>query len=283
MLAGRCLGAVHSFLACEFRQTPCSRSFTHNWLEQVGAALFVFTEKWSFGAAIYFCTFVFIFPTDESLTYVGFITFTTTGFGDYTPKTAAGRSVFVSWALLGLAATTILVSGIFQRFSNGQFTSRDNMDTVLQEVFSSKYKNVLHGGGFESVIKKYRQEKIEERVREVSNEESDVSARIRTSVVGKSSARAQQILESLPEKVLEQARVFHRFTQCLGQAGPGGAVSTDLRLILDDIGQAQKLDEKMKDEILEDYEARNVSTTPSLAILTIQIINLFSDALHPEF
>lgn len=52
--------------------------------------------------------------------YEGFITFTTTGYGDYSPKTAAGRSVFVFWALLGLATMTILVSGtldLFGRFS----------------------------------------------------------------------------------------------------------------------------------------------------------------------
>ena len=51
-----------------------------------------------------------------SLMYKGFVTFTTTGYGDYSPKTAAGRSVFVFWALLGLATMTILVSGALSLF-----------------------------------------------------------------------------------------------------------------------------------------------------------------------
>lgn len=41
----------------------------------------------------------------------GVIAFTTTGYGDYTPTSPAGRSVFVVWALLGVATMTILISG----------------------------------------------------------------------------------------------------------------------------------------------------------------------------
>lgn len=57
----------------------------------------------------------------ESLICIGFITFTTTGYGDYSPKTAAGRSVFLFWALLGLATMTILVSGKFDLSSGNGF------------------------------------------------------------------------------------------------------------------------------------------------------------------
>lgn len=52
----------------------------------------------------------------KPLIYEGFVTFTTTGYGDYSPQTAAGRSVFVFWALLGLATMTILVSGMSNPF-----------------------------------------------------------------------------------------------------------------------------------------------------------------------
>ena len=47
----------------------------------------------------------------ELITSVGFIAFTTTGYGDYSPKSPAGRSIFVFWALFGVGTMTILVSG----------------------------------------------------------------------------------------------------------------------------------------------------------------------------
>ena len=37
--------------------------------------------------------------------------FTTTGYGDFAPVTPAGRSIFVVWALVGVATMTILIAG----------------------------------------------------------------------------------------------------------------------------------------------------------------------------
>ncbi|KAF9529080.1 hypothetical protein CPB83DRAFT_853192 [Crepidotus variabilis] len=73
-----------------------------------GAAIFMRTERWSFGIAVYFC----------------FISFTTVGYGDYSPKTPAGRSIFVVWALLGVATVTILIS-------------------VVSEAYSTRYKSII--------------------------------------------------------------------------------------------------------------------------------------------
>ncbi|KAF9652571.1 hypothetical protein BDM02DRAFT_2784109 [Thelephora ganbajun] len=193
--------------------------------EQVGAASFVATEKWTFGIAVYFC----------------FITFTTTGYGDYSPKTPAGRSVFVFWALLGLATMTTLVS-------------------VLQDAFSSRYKSALYSGVFENAVKKYRQKtkaQNEKKAQEEDKQELNIFDKVRPSAVEESSARAQHTLEDLPERVLEQARVFHQHIQYIVQAEPEGAVTPDLKLMLDDIGRVQKLDERVKDEILENKDARN--------------------------
>lgn len=60
------------------------------------------------------CTFVsFIrFMVDTALlTVPGFVAFSTIGYGDFAPATPAGRSIFVVWAILGVGAMTILVSG----------------------------------------------------------------------------------------------------------------------------------------------------------------------------
>ncbi|KXN80933.1 Outward-rectifier potassium channel TOK1, partial [Leucoagaricus sp. SymC.cos] len=73
--------------------------FSTFWL--VGSAIFVATEKWSFGLALYFC----------------FITFSTVGYGDPVPRTPSGRSFFVGWALCGIATMTILISLLADRYS----------------------------------------------------------------------------------------------------------------------------------------------------------------------
>ena len=136
-------------------------------------------------------------------------------------------------------------------------------DTVLQDAFSSRYKSALYSGVFENAVKKYRQ-KAKTRGEKAAQEEEDhkelnIPTRIRPSIVEDSSARAQRNLESLPAKVLEQARVFHRYIQYLGRAEHGTAAPTDLKLMLDDISRAETLDDRMKDEILQDEEARHVS------------------------
>lgn len=74
----------------------------------MGAAIFSKTESWSFGTAVYFC----------------FVVFTTLGYGDYAPQTAAGRAIFVVWALLGIATMTILLS-------------------ILTEAYSTRYKRAI--------------------------------------------------------------------------------------------------------------------------------------------
>lgn len=69
------------------------------WL--AGSAIFMATEKWSFWLALYFC----------------FLTFSTVGYGDPAPQTPAGRSVFVGWALCGIATMAILISLLADRYS----------------------------------------------------------------------------------------------------------------------------------------------------------------------
>jgi hypothetical protein len=83
---------------------------------QVGSAIFMATEGWSYGVSMYFCrpstildrlTYQFVLIVLQS----GFVAFTTIGYGDYSPQTPAGRSVFVVWAILGVGTMTILISG----------------------------------------------------------------------------------------------------------------------------------------------------------------------------
>ncbi len=50
-------------------------------------------------------------PSTHHTPLLGFLAFSTTGFGDFSPQTPAGRSVFVVWALFGVGTLTIVVSG----------------------------------------------------------------------------------------------------------------------------------------------------------------------------
>ncbi|KDR68339.1 hypothetical protein GALMADRAFT_256966 [Galerina marginata CBS 339.88] len=88
------------------RLTVALTLFIVFWM--AGSAVFMQTEKWTFGSAVYFC----------------FVSFTTVGYGDFAPKTPAGRSIFVVWALLGVGTMTILIS-------------------ILAEAYSSQYKSVI--------------------------------------------------------------------------------------------------------------------------------------------
>jgi len=81
------------------------------------------SERWHFGTAVYFC----------------FIAFTTVGYGDYTPITPTGRSIFVVWALLGVATMTILISILVEAYSR-QFKS------VIRTDVSPESVNTTHDG-----------------------------------------------------------------------------------------------------------------------------------------
>ncbi len=44
-------------------------------------------------------------------TAIGFIAFTTIGYGDFAPESALGRAIFVFWALFGVGTMTVLIAG----------------------------------------------------------------------------------------------------------------------------------------------------------------------------
>lgn len=165
-----------------------------------------------------------------------------------------------------------------------RFTFGGNTDTVLQDAFSSRYKSALYSGVFENAVKRYRQKaKTQSEQAQGDDKESNIPARIRPSLVEESSALAQRSLESLPGRVLAQARVFHRYIQYLIHAEHGAIVTPDLKLMLDDLSQAEKLDHRMKGEILHDDEAKHVSIGLCLIVPPIRVTRLLLDALYAQF
>ncbi|KAF9982824.1 hypothetical protein BGZ65_002460 [Modicella reniformis] len=67
----------------------------------IGAVIFTFVESWDFGSSMYFVV----------------IAFTTIGYGDFVPRTLAGRSIFLCYCLLGVATLTSLASLIAEVLS----------------------------------------------------------------------------------------------------------------------------------------------------------------------
>lgn len=144
----------------------------------------------------------------------------------------------------------------------------------MQDAFSSKYKNALYSGVFENAVKKYRRK--EKEGKEDDYKGLNIPTVIRPFVVEESATRAQRNLENLPGKVLEQAGLFRRYIQYLLQAEHGGAATPDLELMLNDISRTHKLDDRMREEILQDEEARSVSVTLFLVFSLIRITGFIS-------
>ncbi|KAI0945627.1 hypothetical protein AcW1_001803 [Taiwanofungus camphoratus] len=234
----------------------------------VGSGIFSATEGWSYGIALYFC----------------FISFTTVGYGDYAPETPAGRSVFVVWALFGVATVTILFS-------------------VIQEAGSNRYKSVLHSRVFDKAVERYRKTESREAAkvpriaethlhRTTSNinkserarkehrngnlnasggpASGQSSATVTSTRLKRSQEIAQRELEILPGEILRQARTFHDYIQYFmntigsdyedvnlpGEEGRRN-VPAELKKLLDDILEVEGVGERVKREILQDDESKN--------------------------
>ncbi|KAJ7868633.1 hypothetical protein B0H14DRAFT_2729837 [Mycena olivaceomarginata] len=221
----------------------------------IGSVIFMTTEKWSFGVSLYFC----------------FIAFTTIGYGDYSPETPAGRSVFVVWALLGVGTMTILIS-------------------VISEAFSSKYHSALHAGIFERAVKRYRERAraLAERTRRGKKQGVPISGLPRPplsehqstdDVLKEVHTRTQTQLEALPHKILADAKTFHEHLSYF--VGAGNKVKVDsgddlppgLQRLMNEITGAQKLGERIKREILQDEDARHTLFTLSIEHALRNMIN----------
>ncbi|TFY50356.1 hypothetical protein EVJ58_g11084 [Rhodofomes roseus] len=228
----------------------------------VGSAVFSATEGWSYGIAMYFC----------------FICFLTTGYGDYAPATPAGRSTFVVWALFGVATMTILVA-------------------VIEDACSAKYQSAMHSQVFEIAVRKYRKSTADEAIEvphaeyqlqrtgadrmrnvdairkgEVSVEPEEQSMTTVQAQLEEAHQKAHKELEALPHEIIQQAQTFHDYMQFFAKGGGHDQEDHDarnvpraLRELLDEIVTNEDVDERVKQEILADDDAKH-----TLFILSIE-------------
>ncbi|KAI0698041.1 hypothetical protein C8T65DRAFT_742946 [Cerioporus squamosus] len=196
----------------------------------VGSGIFCATEGWSYGTAMYFC----------------FVAFSTTGYGDFSPQTPAGRSVFVVWALFGVGTLTILIS-------------------VLQEAGSSRYKSALHSRTFDKAVRKYRKKQLQEgkqRPRPVIGKQASGVAETATN----GSANGHQPhAEAKPtsERLKESQEIAKRTLEALpgedrdaeGETG-NLTIPPEMRKLLDELCDIEGINDRVKGEILQDEDAR---------------------------
>ncbi|KAB5590237.1 hypothetical protein CTheo_6315 [Ceratobasidium theobromae] len=172
--------------------------FVAFWL--IGSGVFVVTEGWPFFSSMFFC----------------FCTFSTVGYGDFAPKTPAGRAFFVGWALFGIAAMTILISGTFTC--------------------------VIHSSVLERAVKSTR-----------AQHQSSL-ARQRTSTAAVHQPRPDH--NALAVDIVTNARAIkEHMSWFVNSSGMKGAPDGVLR-VLDDIAQGGNMDGRLKKDLMSDDEAR---------------------------
>ncbi|GEM10803.1 potassium channel subfamily K, other eukaryote [Rhodotorula toruloides] len=148
-----------------------------------GSAIFMVTERWTYGVALYF-----------SCTY-----FLTIGFGDFSPHSAAGRAFFVAWALLGVANMTLLLS-------------------VLTESWSSRYKSSIDDGRLKKTMRRLDLRKKPDAAGNNIDNASSVSLLASEGYTVPSQPIPPH---ELPEKIVETIKGFHKHARyfLLGRTG----------------------------------------------------------------
>lgn len=152
---------------------------------------------------------------------------------------------------------------------------------VLQEASSSRYKSALHSTVFDRAVKTY-QEKMNKvaplstanpsHVDLVVSGQTGMNESVppvieNPSVFTVSQTELQQNLEALPTEIIKQTQTFMNQMQYFISANAadlfldkGGKVSVphDLKQLLDDIAGSEGIGERVKLEILQDADARQV-------------------------
>ncbi|KZS97352.1 voltage-gated potassium channel [Sistotremastrum niveocremeum HHB9708] len=198
------------------------------WL--IGGVIFSQTENWSYGLALYFC----------------YITFSTIGYGDYFPVTAAGRSIFIVYALLGVATMTIFIS-------------------VVSEACSSKYHSVVHSTHFHRAVRKFRDRRRKARTLDLQHDPTTVTVtgtlEQPDASISPDEERARIIdrLQELPTQLLIHVRSFHEHVHyLLDGVQLKEPPPQSLCKLLEEIADGASMPDRLKKEILADEESRKM-------------------------
>jgi len=219
--------------------------FTAFWV--IGAALFMATEGWSYGTAIYFCGFPCHFCIVRALrTGPGFIAFSTIGYGDISPQTGAGRAVFIFWAIGSVAAMTVLVS-------------------VIAEAYQSRYSMIVQHDLFDKQIRGRKETASLSRRNtdiEDGNHHHDLTTRDPDdNTIDRRTGALEcirQELVALPELIIQDARDFQVHTRYVGNPNPGHGdrLPPGLERVLQEAMDQENMNEATRKKVLHDEAAK---------------------------
>ncbi|EEB95832.1 hypothetical protein MPER_05141, partial [Moniliophthora perniciosa FA553] len=161
-----------------------------------------------------------------------------------------GRSIFVVWALFGVATMTILIS-------------------VVSEAFTSRYKDAFRASIFTRAVEKYRakeQQAVKGRMKPVSASPAPLVEN--GSVPGSSKSQeheavhhAKQRLEQLPRQIIQHCKAFHDHMHFVSSPPRINGKEPEkmprgIKKLLEDIAGAEKLESRIQNEILQDRDTR---------------------------
>lgn len=150
---------------------------------------------------------------------------------------------------------------------------------MISEAYSTRYKNAIHSSVFDRAIKNYRarahvsplQIKSRQGLKPTpplppsSPNMGHSSSIMDSAVIDEHNKRLQEQLEALPRKILGHARTFRDHMEYFvgrGSLGVSGAdvnsVPDTIKKLLDDITGAEKIGDRIKQEILQDSDSRQV-------------------------
>ena len=236
--------------------------FTALWL--IGSAIFMATEKWSYGTAIYFCEFLCHFCIFEGLiTSPGFVAFSTIGYGDLTPQSPAGRAVFIFWAIAAVAAMTVLIS-------------------VLAEAYLSRYSMIVHHDLLDKQIKGLKEASLLSRRNTDVDDERDGDRRPTRDTDGlaideriEALEGIRQELTGLPELIIQDARDFQVHIRYVGDSNQshGDKLPPGLERVLQEAMDQQNINEAMRTKALQDEAARKALMALHLETTVQRLVN----------
>ena len=219
--------------------------FTTFWL--VGSAIFMVTEGWSYGTAMYFCEFPYIFIFRELNVGPGFIAFSTVGYGDIAPLSGKGRAIFVFWAVASVAAMTVLISVLAEAYQS-QYSTIMRNDLLHKQMRDLKSTNSLSRRNTDSVEDGKGCRGCLTR----NLDELPVDTRIDDREC------AHQELAALPLLIIQDARDFHVHIRYLGNPNPshGDKLPPGLERVLQAAMDQENMNEAMRKEALHDGAAK---------------------------
>jgi voltage-gated potassium channel len=113
-------------------------------------------------------------PALETFIYYSMVSFSTTGYGDIIPVSAAARLVFFIESLLGLVINVLFIAILLVFISNAEFLSQRSEEAEIAKEVKQEESEIKKE---EKQIKKELKEieKVEKEVKEVETEESVLS------------------------------------------------------------------------------------------------------------